>query len=277
MRVDFVKMHGLGNDVVVLDTRAMRGCLSREQIRRFADRHEGVGFDQLMCLHAPSRADVDFDLRVYNADGGQVEQCGNGTRCVGKYVKRLGLCEHNRLKLASAGRVLDVIVNDDDSISCDMGVPVFEATAIPILAESGVDGCYRLDAADRSYEVRAVSMGNPHIVLAVEDIATADVERVGPLLEKHAALPQRANVGFCQVVDRQNIRLRVFERGVGETKACGTGACAAMAVGRACDQLASVVKVDLLGGSLEVTWQGGSSSLWMRGPAEWVFEGTIEL
>jgi len=277
MRIDFAKLHGLGNDVVVVDNRDRKLTLSAEQIRRFSDRHRGVGFDQLLSLESVPSDSVDFGLNIFNADGGPAEQCGNGARCIGLYIHRLELSRKKEFLLKSSGRTLLVRIERDSLISCDMARPRFEREKIPVVASLETDGRYRLRCAAGEFPVMAVSMGNPHVVLQVDDIRLAPVASVGAQLVNHRYLPEGANVGFMQVIRRDRVALRVYERGVGETLACGTGACAAVVAGQCMGLLDASVTVCLPGGELTVYWGGGTESVWMTGPAEWSFEGTIDL
>ena len=277
MRVEFAKLHGIGNDVVIVDAREQQLDLSGEQIRRFGDRQRGVGFDQLLCLDRAPDDTVDFGLRIFNSDGGRAQQCGNGTRCLGLYIQRLGLSSKNEFLIRSSGRTLKVRAVGPEQFSCDMAVPVFDPQRIPITASASADGRYRLTSDSGDFDVTAVSMGNPHIVMEVPDVANAQVATIGAELVHHDALPEGANVGFMQVLRRDRIALRVYERGVGETLACGTGACAAVAAGQVLGLLDSPVSVALPGGNLTISWGGGTEPLWMSGPAEWSFEGSIYL
>ena len=277
MDLNFAKMHGLGNDFVVLDLRASPVRLSTRQIRQIADRHQGVGFDQLLCLEPPTNPSAAYAFSIFNADGGRAEQCGNGVRCVARYLERKHLISSDNFLLESQDVILGVRLENDGAVSCDMGPPSFEPAEIPFRAKERATR-YELSADGESVSLGVVSMGNPHGVLMVDDVDTAPVERLGPVLERHADFPERANIGFMQLTARDEIRLRVYERGVGETRACGTGACAAVVIGRVNGDLDERVSVHLTGGTLEVSWGAGElSPVWMRGPATWVFEGTIEV
>jgi diaminopimelate epimerase len=273
MKLAFTKMNGLGNDVMVVDWPSERAPPSAELVRRLSDRRRGVGFDQLMllCDLRPPNGDVSY--RVFNADGGEVEQCGNGVRCLASYLApRLG----NELTLVSAAGSVAARVGAGGVVSVDLGVPDFRPSALPFLAPAEADR-YRLDIDGRAVEFGAVSMGNPHAVIAVEAVDSAPVATRGPALQRHPSFPQSVNVGFLQRLDERHVRLRVFERGVGETLACGTGAAAAVAVGRRWGDLAENVAVELPGGTLEVTWPGPGSPLWQTGATTAVYEGYIEL
>lgn len=274
MKLKFSKMHGLGNDFMVIDGINQTVSLTPEQIKRLADRHFGVGFDQLLLVEKPQSEQADFLYRIFNADGGEVEQCGNGARCFARFVREEGLSDKNAIPVdTNTGRIV-LHINDADEITVDMGEPQFEPAAIP-LHQARQQDYYDVIADEQSYRFGAVSMGNPHAVLEVADVERAPVNELGPLLEHHALFPKRANIGFMQIVDRQHIRLRVFERGVGETLACGTGACAAVVVGIARNQLDSSVEVSLPGGKLQIDWAGPGRAVMLTGPAETVFRGEI--
>ncbi len=276
MRISFTKMHGLGNDFVVIDTIAQPIKPSREQVRHLADRRRGVGCDQVLLVSRPASADVDFRYRIFNADGGEVEQCGNGARCFARFVRDRQMTDKDEIAVETVAGVIRPRLEADGSVSVDMGRPRFEPRDIPFLApERAVD--YSLRVQGEVLTIGAVSMGNPHAVVRVEKADSAPVASLGPLIEAHERFPRRVNVGFMEVVDRSHIRLRVFERGVGETLACGTGACAAVCVGRSWSVLDEAVTVDLPGGRLEVRWDGQEGAVWMTGPAEAVFEGEIDL
>jgi len=273
MGLGFTKMHGLGNDFVVIDAVRQSAALDAAAVRRIADRRRGVGCDQLLLVE-PGRDGADFGYRIFNADGGEVEQCGNGARCVARFVRAAGLAARDRISFATAGGLIRTEVLADGRVAVDMGRPRFEPAEIPFLADAAADA-YELDIDGTAREIGAVSMGNPHAVITVADPDAAQVEVLGPLIEHHERFPRRANVGFMQLVDAEHIRLRVWERGVGETEACGTGACAAVAVGRRRGQLAARVTVALRGGELVIEWQGADNPLWMTGPAETAFYGTL--
>ncbi|WP_132539076.1 diaminopimelate epimerase [Plasticicumulans lactativorans] len=270
----FTKMHGLGNDFVVVDGVRQSVALTPEQVRRIADRHFGVGCDQLLLVEAAGTPGVDFRYRIFNADGGEVEQCGNGARCFARFVREQGLTDKREIVVETAGGVIVLTVEADDAVTVDMGVPRLEPAAIPFVAEARAP-VYGLDADGERFEVGAVSMGNPHVVLTVPDVDSAPVATLGPRLEAHPRFPKRVNVGFMQVVDRGHVRLRVFERGAGETLACGTGACAAVVAGRVQGRLDATVTVELRGGRLRVHWEGEGQPVLMTGPATRVFEGTL--
>ncbi len=274
MRLNFTKMQGLGNDFVVLRWPANQPGPSAELIRRLADRRLGVGFDQLLLVESSAPAGHDAAYRVFNADGGEVEQCGNGARCIAQFIA--GARTGTRLKLHSAGGLVDAQVDAQGRVSVSLGEPDFAPQALPFRADRQADS-YRLQAAGREVDFGAVSMGNPHAVISVDSVDDAPVGILGPALAQHPDFPRSVNVGFMQIRDRGRIRLRVFERGVGETPACGTGAAAAVAVGRSRGQLDEQVDVELPGGVLTVTWPGPGAALWQTGPAQTVYEGQIEL
>jgi diaminopimelate epimerase len=276
MPLRFTKMHGLGNDFVVFDAISQSLNLTAEQVHRLADRRFGVGCDQLLLVEPPTQPGVDFRYRIFNADGSEVGQCGNGARCFARFVRDKRLTQKDEIVVETASGVIRLYVEGDGRIRVNMGEPRFAPERIPFRAEAEADR-YPIEVAGRPHTVGAVSMGNPHAVLQVAGVDTAPVAELGPLLESHARFPERVNVGFMQVVDRGHIRLRVFERGAGETLACGTGACAAAVVGRRWGLLDEQVRVDLPGGSLVIRWAGPGQPVWMTGPATTVFEGTIEL
>ena len=276
MRIDFTKMHGLGNDFIVL-TLPTEGCLpSPEQWRALSDRHGGIGFDQALVLLPPRRSDTDVFYRVFNADGGEVEQCGNGARCVASLLHRLGRASGDTLTMDSVGGLLHARVLADGRVSVDMGVPNFDPASLPFDARN-LSATYSVTAAGETIELGAVSVGNPHAVLRVEAVESAPVDRIGRALQASPHFPRQVNVGFMQIKDAGRIGLRVFERGVGETLACGTGACAAVAVGRSLGLLGADVEVRVPGGSLSVHWDGPGHSIWLTGPAQQAFEGRVEI
>jgi len=274
--IKFSKMHGLGNDFVVIDAINQEIALSTEQIRFIADRNIGVGCDQLLLVEAAQSEAADFRYRIFNADGGEVGQCGNGARCFARYVREHDLSQKSKIPVEVAGGIIQLTMENNGQVTVDMGRPQFVPTEIPFVADAEASR-YMIEIDDAVYEIGAVSMGNPHAVLQVASVDDAPVARLGPQIESHERFPERVNVGFMEVVDARHIRLRVFERGAGETLACGTGACAAVAVGRRWDLLDDEVLVDLPGGSLWVRWPGDDSSVRMTGPATHVYEGQIEL
>jgi diaminopimelate epimerase len=272
MRLKFTKMQGLGNDFVMLDGIRQRIDLDRAQIVRLADRHFGVGCDQVLLVERPSRADVDFRYRIFNADGGEVEQCGNGARCFVHFVRDQGLTAKRKIRVETLSGVIEPTLEADGQVQVDMGVPRFESEAIPFIGDNEAP-TQALDVAGASVTISALSMGNPHAVQVVADVETAPVATQGPLIERHPRFPRGANAGYMQVVDRANIRLRVWERGAGETLACGTGACAAVVAGIRRDLLDSTVRVRTRGGELTIRWDGAGEPVLMTGPAQAVFEG----
>ncbi len=277
MRIEFLKMQGLGNDFFVFDAPPVtRPPIDSDTLRALADRHTGVGFDQALMLAPPRDPRNRVSYRVFNSDGGEVEQCGNGARCVAAlmYARRPEM--GRELTLESAGGPVRARVRDDGLVAVDMGIPNFDPRSLPMEAVA-VAPAYALEIDGVPIEFGAVSMGNPHVVLRVADVKTAPVERFGVAIEHHPRFAKRTNVGFMQIVDRTRIRLRVHERGVGETLACGTGACAAVAVGYADGLLDSDVGVDLPGGAARVTWAGPGHSLWLTGPATMVYTGSIDI
>jgi diaminopimelate epimerase len=276
MQLKFTKMQGIGNDFVVIDAISQSVSLSPEQIRQISDRHFGVGCDQLLLVEASTRADAEFRYRIYNADGGEVEQCGNGARCFARFVSDQGLTQNREIAVETAGGLICLTLEDDGQVTVDMGVPNFAPASLPFEAEATAES-YDIVVNGEKYAIGAVSVGNPHAVLLVDSVATAPVLTLGPALENHPRFAHRVNVGFMEIVDRRRIRLRVFERGVGETLACGTGACAAVAVGIRNGLLDSQVVAELRGGELNIRWNGEGSSLLMTGPAQTVFQGQIEL
>ena len=278
MRLRFTKMHGLGNDFVVIDavTQAQARTLAPAQVRFLADRHFGVGCDQVLVVEQSSRPDADFRYRIFNADGGEVEQCGNGARCFVRFVHEKGLTARRAIRVETQCGLIEPRLEDDGLVSVDMGVPRFEPTRVPFIAESDAL-VQRLELDGGAVEITALSMGNPHAVQVVANVDAAPVGVQGPLIENHPRFPQRVNAGFMQVVDRHAIRLRVFERGAGETLACGTGACAAVAAGIARGLLDSPVRVATRGGELVIAWGGPGQPVRMTGPAVTVFDSEIEI
>ena len=286
MRIRFTKMQGAGNDFVVLDETRERLNLRPAHYRYLADRHFGVGADQILTVRPAPQADVDFEYVIHNADGGEVEQCGNGSRCFVRFVQEQGLTNKTSIRVKVHGGVIKLHALANGQVKVDMGSPVFDLPRVPFdpnhAAEaaigSGNGKHWVLQLAhDHTVSVGVVSMGNPHAVQLVQDVATAPVLTQGPLIENHAAFPNRTNAGFMQIVNRSEIRLRVFERGVGETLSCGTGACAAVVTGIQWGLLDPSVLVHTQGGDLTIAWQGGDNPVWMTGPATTVFQGEINL
>lgn len=274
MRLSFTKMHGLGNDFIVFDAPAGMDPPSAEVLRRLADRRTGIGFDQALVLMPPRQADSDVFYRVFNADGSEVEQCGNGARCIASLIaRRIGKA---RVRMDCPGGRINGVLRDDGLVSVEMGVPDFAPESLPFEASREAD-VYPLRIGEKELRIGAVSMGNPHAVIQVPSVSDAPVDTLGPAVENHSRFPKRTNVGFMEVVSPTHIKLRVFERGVGETQACGTGACAAVAVGRRWGLLQEEVQVDAPGGRILIRWPGPGKPLWMTGPALTVFEGTVEI
>lgn len=276
MKLAFVKMHGLGNDFVVIDAIRQQVSLTPEQLRYIADRHFGIGCDQILLVEAATRPDADFRYRIFNADGGEVEQCGNGARCFVRFVHELGLTDRREIRVETLGGIIAPRLEGDGNVTVDMGIPRFLPGEIPFLHEDDTV-VYSLDVADETLDISVVSLGNPHAVQVVASVDDAPVDTHGPLIESHARFPQRVNAGFMQVADRHAIRLRVYERGAGETLACGTGACAAAVTGIRRGLLDSPVRVTTRGGDLNIAWGGPDRPVRMTGPAVTVFTGEIEL
>ena len=275
-RLRFTKMEGAGNDFVVVDATRQAFRLDAREIRQIADRHTGIGFDQLLVIEPPRTDGTDFYYRIFNADGNEVSQCGNGARCFVRYVHDKTLSEKSTIRVETASGVIEPRLETDGNVTVDMGAPRFEPADIPMRALRR-ERTYTIVVEDRQVEYGAVSMGNPHAVQLVPDIDRAPVREQGPLIERNPVFPQGANAGYMQVVDRKNVRLRVWERGAGETLACGTGACAAVVMGIQWELLDPVVCVHTRGGKLRVAWQGKDQSVFMTGPARTVFEGEIEI
>jgi diaminopimelate epimerase len=276
MLFKFSKMHGLGNDFVVIDAVTQSVHLSSEDIQFVANRRLGIGCDQVLLVEPSVNKDADFCYRIFNADGEEVAQCGNGARCLARFVHDKNLTDKRQISVETNSGIIYLSLQDQGNVTVNMGMPQFDPKDIPLLAEHAAD-VYPIQVGDRYFEIGAVSMGNPHAVLEVEDVDQAPVKSLGALIESHPRFPERVNVGFMQIVDGGHIKLRVFERGVGETSACGTGACAAVVIGHQRKLLTTQVKVDLPGGQLLINWAGGDSPVLMSGPAEHVFEGQIKL
>jgi len=276
VKVRFTKMQGLGNDFIVLDAVNQRFVPTAAQARFLADRHFGVGCDQLLIVEKPQGKDADFRYRIFNADGGEVEQCGNGARCFARFVFDRGLTGKREIRVETAGGLIAPRLEPDGQVTVDMGVPRFTPAEVPFVGDADAP-VHQLEIAGRFVDIGVVSMGNPHAVQVVDDVDAAPVAADGPRIESHPRFPRRVNAGFMQVVDRHAIRLRVHERGAGETLACGTGACAAAVTGIRQGLLDSPVQVQMRGGSLVVAWDGGGTPVRMTGPAVTVFEGEIEI
>jgi len=283
MKLKFTKMHGAGNDFVVIDAIGQQVDFSPAQWKRLADRRFGVGADQLLVVEKPQMPGVDFRYRIYNADGGEVEQCGNGARAFVKFVTEKGLTAKRAIRVETMAGVIEPKLEDDGCVTVDMGAPLLEPQQVPFIADGlqaipqGGDTLWPLEIGDHRVAVSVVSMGNPHAVQVVDNVQAAPVQADGPLIEHHPRFPNRVNAGFMQVVDRHHIRLRVFERGAGETLACGTGACAAAVAGIRRGLLDSPVRVSAPGGELSVAWAGSRAPVMLTGPAVTVFEGEIEV
>ena len=276
MLIQFSKMHGLGNDFVVIDGVTQKIFLSTEMIKKLGDRHFGIGFDQLLLVEPPYDPEQDFHYRIFNADGSEVQQCGNGARCFARFVRLKGLTNRDRIAVSTMSGRIVLQLEHDNQVMVNMGVPEFEPAKVPFRAQKA-EKTYLLRVAEQTVMCGVVSMGNPHCVLEVENVKTAPVETLGAELESFDRFPERVNVGFMELVSANEIRLRVFERGAGETMACGTGACAAAVVGIAQGKLRDRVKVHLPGGTLQIAWKGPGTPVFMTGPAEHVFDGEIEL
>lgn len=275
MLLRFTKMHGLGNDFMVVDLVTQRFKFNSQMVKRLGDRKLGVGFDQLLIIEIPSNPEMDFRYRIFNSDGSEVEHCGNGARCFAQFISDKRLSVKRLLKVETAKGNMSLTIRDDHQVEVDMGPPVFTPSELPFICEQQ-HVLYPLTVDGEVLQVSAISMGNPHAVLVVEDVSSAAVERVGKALQGQACFPKSVNVGFMQVVSDSEINLRVYERSVGETLACGTGACAAVVAGRQRGLLADRVKVNVTGGALEIYWQGAATDpVIMTGPATNVFEGKL--
>ena len=274
--IAFTKMHGLGNDFMVIDNLSQEYNFSKDQIRQLSDRHTGVGFDQLLVVSPASVEDAEFDYRIFNADGGEVEHCGNGARCFARFVHDRKLTQNRSIRVNTQKGVITLNLNDNGDVTVRMGVPAFDPVKIPFVADSEAL-FYALEVAGETYQVGAASIGNPHVLLHVDDVLSANVEELGPLIESHERFPRRVNVSFLQIVNRQHALLRVFERGVGETRACGSGACAAAAIAFRQGILDKSMKMSLNGGDLQLHWPNEQSSIEMTGPCSTVFEGQTRM
>ena len=276
MNLFFSKMHGLGNDFMVVDGVTQKVYFTTETIRRLADRHFGIGFDQLLLVEPPYDPEQDFHYRIYNADGSEVQQCGNGARCFARFVRLKGLTNKDRIAVSTMSGRIVLQLEQDNQVTVNMGIPEFEPAKVPFRAQKA-EKTYLLRVDEQTVMCGVVSMGNPHCVLEVDSVKSAPVESLGPLLESFDRFPERVNVGFMEVVSASEIRLRVYERGAGETLACGTGACAAAVIGMSQGKLSERVKVHLPGGTLQIAWKGPGTPVFMTGPAEHVFDGEIDL
>ncbi len=283
MKLSFTKMHGVGNDFIVLDGYRHDLALSAGQVRALADRHFGIGADQLLLVEKPTVDGVDFRYRIFNCDGGEVEHCGNGARCFVKFVRDQGLTDKRSVRVEVKHGIITLSMQDNGEVVVDMGAPGFDPARVPFDAQGldgrreGADTLWPLDVDGATRWISAVTMGNPHAVQVVDDVDAYPVLAEGPLIEHHPRFPRRVNAGFMQIVSRREVKLRVYERGAGETLACGTGACAAVAAGVRRGLLDAPVTVHTRGGPLTITWDGTAAPLWMAGPATSVFEGVIDL
>ncbi|HEK1010904.1 TPA: diaminopimelate epimerase [Pseudomonas putida] len=276
MLLRFTKMHGLGNDFMVLDLVSQHAHIQPKHAKQWGDRHTGIGFDQLLIVEAPNNPEVDFRYRIFNADGSEVEQCGNGARCFARFVLDKRLTAKKRIRVETKSGIIELDVQNDGQVCVDMGPPRFIPAEIPFIADEQARS-YPLDVDGELHSIAAVSMGNPHAVLRVDDVRTAPVHELGPKIENHPRFPQRVNAGFLQVIDRHRANLRVWERGAGETQACGTGACAAAVAAISQGWMDSPVSLDLPGGRLHIEWAGPGQSVLMTGPAVRVYEGQVRL
>jgi diaminopimelate epimerase len=276
MLIKFTKMHGLGNDFVVIDAVRQHINLTTDAIKTLADRNLGIGCDQVLLIEPPSDKNIDFNYRIFNCDGSEVEQCGNGARCMGRFIADQQLSGKKTVLLQTKNRVMEVTTKAKNLVTANMGEPIFTPADIPFSSQQQ-DKLYTIEAESKNFEIAALSIGNPHAVIQVDDIDTTAVEDIGPLIQGHDQFPESVNVGFMQIIDRQNIKLRVYERGVGETQACGSGACAAAVAAIQQDLVDSKVNIELLGGELCIEWLGEGEPILMTGPAKTVFHGKIKL
>jgi diaminopimelate epimerase len=274
MAVTFHKMHGLGNDFILLDLRHQEFIINQEVATQLANRHTGIGCDQILILRKPTNDQHLASFEIWNADGSRAEQCGNGVRCLGLYLFERSEAPPGQFLLGGPAGIVKIECLDNDLVRVDMGQPAFDANRVPVLLEE-VDGWYPLEIDQKHYNLGVASMGNPHALVIVNDIDTTDVAKLGATISKHSAFPQGCNAGFAEIVDRGNIRLRVFERGAAETRACGSGACAAMSILRRANLVEQTVNVTQAGGNLIITWTGGEKPVIMVGPATHVFKGTL--
>lgn len=276
MRLRFTKMHGIGNDFVMVDAISQKITITPERARKLADRHFGVGCDQVLVVEAPNKPEADFRYRIFNNDGSEVENCGNGARCFAIFVRQRQLTSKSEIVVETAAGLITLTVTDDNLVTVNMGVPILEPARIPFQAER-YSIVYPLQLDTKIVEIGAVSMGNPHAVTLVDNVQSYPVAQLGPQIENHARFPNRVNAGFMQVVDRARIKLRVHERGAGETLACGTGACAAVVSGITRGLLDNTVTAELPGGELRITWEGPEKPVMMTGPATSVFHGQVKV
>jgi len=274
--LNFTKMHGLGNDFIVVDNLNGQFIPDPQRLQRLSDRRTGVGFDQCLVVEQPSVETAEFDYRIYNADGGEVEHCGNGARCFARFVTDRGLTSNSRIRVNTCNGLLELVLHNDGQVTVQMGIMTFTPKFIPFVAEAE-QLHYALEVNGETYSVCAAAIGNPHVLLPVESIAGAPVEELGAVIECHPRFPRRVNVGFMQILDRQHIKLRVFERGVGETRACGSGACAAAAIGHRQGLLDRQVRVALPGGELDIVWPADDEPIEMTGPCSTVYEGQTKM
>ena len=276
MEIEFTKMHGLGNDFVVIDAINQDISLDTKQVQFIADRHFGIGCDQLLLVEKSDSVDADFRYRIFNSNGGEVEQCGNGARCFAQFVHAERLTDKNEISVLTCNGRIVLNLKDQGNVNVDMGSPILNPQEIPFQAPQ-TQNRYDLDIGDETFTFSAISMGNPHAVILVDDIVTAEVERIGKALQVNEHFPNSVNVGFMQIIDSAHVKLRVYERGVGETQACGTGACAAVVAGRIQGLLEETVETQLLGGNLSIHWAGDQNPVMMTGPTSTVFKGRITL
>lgn len=274
--ISFAKMHGLGNDFMVVDTISQNVFFNEKQIKKLANRNKGIGFDQLLLVEPPSQPNVDFHYRIFNADGSEVGQCGNGVRCLARFVRQMGLTWKQKIRVSTINGAMDVRLMRNGLVSVDMGIPQLEPQKVPLnIEQQAID--YSIQLNQETLSFGAVSMGNPHCVLTVDDVKSAFVDTLGAEINQHHLFPEGVNVGFMQIVSESEVKLRVFERGAGETLACGSGACASMVVGRLQNKLQQRIKVFLPGGHLHIDWVGAGKPLTMIGPAEFVYHGYLEI
>jgi diaminopimelate epimerase len=276
MKLKFIKMHGLGNDFILIDATLQKLVLDPKMIQALADRRTGIGFDQLLLIEPSASDQVDFLYRIFNANGQEVEQCGNGARCVAHYIFTEGLSKKSDITLATVSGKIELKKAENNQITVNMGRPHFAPAQIPFLVDKE-QFQYELQLEDNRIQFGAVSMGNPHVVLKVKDVLQAPVQQIGQLLQHHPAFPKQVNVGFMEIISPHAVRLRVYERGVGETRACGSGACAATVIGRVCYNLSPTVNVELPGGNLMVNWPSYNEDVYLTGPAEKVYKGEVTI